>query len=482
MTTDSSYFTDQIQARCRDPIPYTVYYGTFAHTPILGSMEVMPKTAIGVDNTGVITFIEKSFQGDLLKLGVEKFGVEEGSVKVVDKSGSETKFFFPGFIDTHIHAPQYPNNGIFGETTLLDWLNIYTYPLESSFKDAAVAHEVYSRVVNRTLECGTTTAAYYGTIHTRATEILADSALKAGQRALIGKSCMNDHSPSFYCETTEESKQGTLDLMNYAHKRDPSGELIQAIITPRFAASCTDELMRWLGDLRKSKNCYCQTHLSENHREIKWMAQLFPQYDSYTDIYYQTGLLGRKTILAHCIHLTDDERDLLVKTGAGVSHCPTSNSSITSGEARVRWLLNSGINVSLGTDCSGGFSPSILEVARHALLVSHHLVMSTHNDKEKLSVKDVLYLATMGGANVLNLSDKLGSFAVGKRFDAQLIELCNRDSNIDIFDFQRPRWGSQDPKVSHTRFDNLICKWLFNGDDRNVDRVYVNGRPVIYRV
>jgi len=482
MTADPNYFTDQIQAKCLDPIPYTVYYGTFVHTPKFGSLEVMPKTAVGVDNTGVITFIQQHFQDDLLQLGIDKFGVGESSIKVVDKSGSETKFFFPGFIDTHIHAPQYPNNGIFGESTLLDWLKIYTFPLEASFKDPAVAHEVYSRVVSRTLESGTTTAAYYGTIHTQATEILADTALKTGQRALIGKTCMNDNSPDFYSETIQESKQGTLEVMDYIRNRDPSGELVQPIITPRFAASCTDELMRWLGQLRKNKDCYCQTHLSENLREIQWMSELFPQYSSYTDIYYQTGLLGRKTVLAHCIHITDDERDLLVKTGAGVSHCPTSNSSITSGEARVRWLVNSGINVSLGTDCSGGFSPSILEVARHALLVSHHLVMSTHNDNEKLSVKDVLYLATMGGANVLQLSDKLGSFAVGKKFDAQLIELCNRDSNIDIFDFQKPRWGNEDPEVSRTRFDNLICKWLFNGDDRNVDRVYVNGRPVIYRV
>ncbi|VEU23675.1 DEKNAAC104835 [Brettanomyces naardenensis] len=482
MTADNeAYFTSTLQARCLDPIPYAVYFGTFAHTPELGSLEVHPRTAVGVDDKGVIRFIAKECTENPLDLAADFFGISRERIKLVDMTGFETRFFFPGFIDTHIHAPQYPNNGIFGESTLLDWLNIYTFPLESSLKDLAVAKEVYSRVVQKTLEYGTTTAAYYATIHTEASKLLADTALRMGQRALVGKTCMNANSPNYYRETLEESKRGTLDVIRYIEHRDPSGDLVKPILTPRFAASCTEELLSWLGELRKVKGYHCQTHLSENENEIKWMAELFPQYANYTDIYYQNDLLGPRTVLAHCIHLTDDEKDLLVETKSGVSHCPTSNSSITSGEARVRWLLNSGINVSLGTDCSGGFSPSILEVARHALLVSHHLVMSTHNDKEKLSVKEVLYLATVGGSKVLDMEDKVGTFAVGKKFDAQLIDLCVRGSNIDIFDFQRPKWGFVERGQSEKRFGNLICKWLFNGDDRNVCRVYVNGRPVVYR-
>ncbi|QPG73030.1 hypothetical protein FOA43_000334 [Brettanomyces nanus] len=480
MTAEKDYF-DGIHARCLDPAPFAVYYGTFAHTPELGVLEVHAKTAVGVDPEGTIQFIETETTEDPLDIGARKFQIPKDRVKVVNISGSEDRFFFPGFIDTHIHAPQYPNNGIFGETTLLDWLNIYTFPLESSFKDLAFAKEVYHIVIEKTLEYGTTTAAYYATIHSAATKLLADMALRMGQRALVGKTCMNANSPSFYTESVEQSKASTLEVIHYIQKRDPTGELIQPIITPRFAASCTDSLLGWLGQLRESTNYHCQTHLSENKSEIEWMRELFPQYKSYTDIYYQNKLLGRRTVLAHCIHLSDDEKDILVKTHTGVSHCPTSNSSITSGEARVRWLLNSGLHVSLGTDCSGGFTPSILEVARHALLVSHHLVMRTHNDKEKLSVKDVLYLATMGGAEVLEMQNMIGSFEVGKKFDAQLIGLCARDSSIDIFDFQRPKWGAIKPEESQKRFENLVCKWLFNGDNRNIIRVYVNGRPIVYK-
>lgn len=465
--------------KCHEPVKSTLYYGTFAHTPKLGELEVLKNTALGVDREGTIVFIVPNYSGDLVQLGTQKFGLPSSSFEVVNISDSEAKFFFPGFIDTHIHAPQYPNNGIFGESTLLDWLNTYTFPLESSFKNNSVAKDVYAKVITKTLDFGTTTASYYGTIHTGATEILANEALTLGQRAFIGKVCMNDNSPKYYCETTEESKKGTLEIIDYTNKVNPEGDLVKPIITPRFAASCTDKLLRWLGELRKSKDYPCQTHLSENEKEIEWMAQLFPQYKSYTDIYYQTGLLGHRTVLAHCIHLSDDEKQLLVKTKSGIAHCPTSNSSITSGSARVRWLLNSGINVSLGTDCSGGFTPSLLEVARHALLVSHHVVMQTHNDKEKLSVKDVLYLATMGGAKVMDITDKVGTFAIGKKFDAQLIDIKSSGSNIDIFDFQWPKWGKINAKQSDINFDNLICKWLFNGDDRNILRVYVNGRLVV---
>ncbi|ODV87616.1 hypothetical protein CANARDRAFT_26991 [[Candida] arabinofermentans NRRL YB-2248] len=462
------------------PIKFTCYYGTFAHTPVLGSLEVLVKCAVGVDTDGTIAFIEQNCS-DPLGFSINFTNLSSQEIDLVDVSDNENKFFFPGFIDTHIHASQFPNNGIFGNSTLLDWLDTYTFPLESSFKSLTTASQIYSKVINRTLSNGTTTASYYATIHTEATNLLADLALQKGQRALIGKVCMNQSSPDHYIETFDECKKSQQEVLDHLHNRDPKAEFIKPVLTPRFAGSCTDELMRWLGELRSEKDLHCQTHLSENKREIEWTKELFPQYDSYTDIYKETGLLGPKTTLAHCIHLSDKERDILIETGAGVSHCPTSNSSITSGEARVRWLLNSGINVSLGTDCSGGFTPSILEVAKYALLVSRHLVMKTENEEEKLSTNDVLYLGTVGGAKVLQMEDVVGLFKVGLKFDCQLIQLDAPGSNIDTFEFQNPKWGQLDLKTSNKKFQDLIDKWLFNGDDRNVTKVYVNGRTVLER-
>ncbi|KAG7799882.1 hypothetical protein KL929_000798 [Ogataea haglerorum] len=439
---------------------------------------VLTHCAVGVDQDGTIVFVKENC-ADYTSYTLKFTGLELHEVHFVDIAESETKFFVPGFIDTHIHAPQFPNNGIFGDSTLLDWLEKYTFPLESSFRDLTRANNIYTQVIERTLSNGTTAAAYYATIHADATNLLADLALMRGQRALIGKVCMNQNSPAHYIETFEESKASQLSVIEHIEKRDPAGNFVRPVLTPRFAPSCTEKLMKWLGELRKSHNYHCQTHLSENKREIEVAKEMFPAFDSYTDIYYRSGLLGPKTILAHCIHLSEHEKDLLAQTGCGVSHCPTSNSSITSGEARVRWLLNSNVKVGLGTDCSGGFTPSILQVAKHALLVSNHLVMKSENDFEKLSTHDVLYLATVGGAEVLNLNVKLGLFKVGYKFDAQLIQLDCEGSPVDTFEFQNPKWGLLSPEESRGRFLDLIDKWIFNGDDRNVRKVFVNGRCVV---
>lgn len=483
--TNAGFFLGDLNPKAEREINHAVYYGTIAHTPKLGDLEIVNNALVGIDSSGTISFISKEKFEDadaILKYASLSFSVPVDQIELMDHSGDPNKFIFPGFIDTHIHAPQFPNNGIFGNTTLLDWLETYTFPLESSFKDLDVATEIYSKAIDRTLGYGTTMASYYATIHTDASKLLCDLALRKGQRAFVGKVCMDQNAPDHYLETVEEAKKSTLDVIEHVKQRDPTSKLAAPILTPRFAGSCTDELLQWLGQLRKEGDHHVQTHLSENHREIEWIEGMFPQYDNYTDIYHKTNLLSSKTVLAHCIHLTDEEMKVLQRTGSGVSHCPTSNSSITSGEARIRWLLDNNISVSLGSDCSGGFSPSILEVSRHALLVSRHLVMKTKDDNEKLTPVDVLYLATMGGAKVMSMDDHVGSFAVGKKWDAQLIDLKCVDSNVDSFAFQEPKWGFESTAESEKKFRNLIDKWLFNGDNRNVRKVWVNGREVVSRV
>lgn len=455
----------------------TMYHATIAHTPKLGEMEILPNAWVGVDSQGTIQFIESDTRKSWQEIA--KSHLWDPSQVEVEDFCSSSKFVFPGFFDTHIHAPQFPNNGIFGDSTLLEWLEQYTFPLEARFKDIELAKEIYQKVIKRTLENGTTCASYYGTIHAGATNVLADCAYFKGQRALIGKCCMDKDSPDDYIESLEEWRKSQEEVISHINSIDPQNAVINPVLTPRFAGSCTEKLMKEIGELRKRKGYHCQTHLSENCNEIKWIMGQFPQYKNYTDIYDKMGLLSRKTILAHCVHLSEGEKDAIKKNESGISHCPISNSSLTSGEARVRWLLDNDINVSLGTDCSGGFSPSILEVARHALLVSRHLVMKSGNERDNLSTKDALYLATMGGASVLDLESQLGSFAVGKKWECQFIDLATEGSKVDLFEFQLPQWGLEDLEESHTKMSNLLEKWVFNGDDRNVRNVYVNGRCVV---
>jgi guanine deaminase len=333
-------------------------------------------------------------------------------------------------------------------------------------------------VISRTLSHGTTTAAYYATIHVPATNLLADLCLERGQRALVGRVCMNtDLSPDYYRdESVEIALQRSKEVLEYIRSIDPAGHIVRPIITPRFAPSCSADCLAGLGKLQKETDAFAQTHISENTGEIALVAKQFPEAPHYAGVYDAAGLLNEKMVLAHAVHLTEEEKLLVKQRNAKISHCPTSNTALTSGCCPVRDLLTRGIEVGLGTDVSGGFSPSILEVARHAVWVSRHVAMTiAEGENVKLSTEEALYLATRGGAKCVGLEGVVGAFEPGMEFDAQLV-VCDdvNDSGVngdeapvDIFG-----WES---------WENRVNKWVYGGDDRNTVAVWVAGRLVHQR-
>ena len=392
--------------------------------------------------------------------------------------------------DTHVHASQYPNVGIFGKSTLLDWLSTYTFPLESSLTDLAKAKRVYRACIRRTLAHGTTTASYYATRDVPATNLLADLCLSIGQRAFVGRVCMDrdGFNPDYYQdESPEAALRAAKESVAHIKAIDPGYELVSPILTPRFAPSCTPASMAGLAAIQKQENIPVQTHVSENKGEIELVASIYPNSASYTQVYDACGLLTPKTVLAHAIHLSDDEARLIAARESKVSHCPCSNSSLSSGAARVRWMWEKGIDVGLGTDMSGGYSPSILEAARQATLTSRHLAMQLDHDEQlrertKISVEEALYLATRGGALCVGLGDKVGGFEVGKQLDAQLIALAVIDDSglregEDADDADFADAGNVDMFGWET-WEERMAKWLYNGDDRNTKKVWVKGRLV----
>lgn len=511
------------------PTPNQVFIGTFIHSRALDELEYLHNTAVFVEGaTGTIVALER--ECDLTRTldeTLNRLGWSAAECRIFDTSSTTSssrkssennvaatatqnnsssssgsngplpttttattqppppvRFFFPGFIDTHIHAPQYPNAGIFGKSTLLDWLNRYTFPLEASLgTDHTKARRVFSRVVDRTLSHGTTCAAYFATIDVGATNLLADLCLARGQRALVGRVCMDEPAtcPAWYRdEDAETGLERTRACVEYVRGVDPKGEIVRPVVTPRFAPSCTAGSMAALGKLAAQEGLAVQTHVSENAGEIELVASLFPAESGggrgYAGVYDAFGLLTSRTILAHAVHLSEEERKLVAARGAKVSHCPCSNSSITSGAARVRWLLDGGVDVGLGTDVSGGYSPSVLDAARQAALVSRHVAMGKGDaggDRAKLSVEEVLHLATRGGARCVGLDGVVGGFEVGMQWDAQLVSLgvvgedgttTGVEGNVDVFG-----WES---------WEEMVAKWLFNGDDRNTSKVWVKGRLV----
>ncbi|KAF2724592.1 guanine deaminase [Polychaeton citri CBS 116435] len=446
----------------------TIYIGAFVHCATLTELEICTGGSIGVGDDGKIAFVIKDRNSESLPAGWEA----AREVKIKDHG-----FFFPGFIgivsDTHIHAPQYPNAGVFGKSTLLDWLNTYTFPLESSFSDLANAGRIYKRVVSRTLSHGTTTACYYATVHVPATNLLADICKEKGQRAFVGRVCMDQMSPDYYRdESVDSAIEASRACIQHVKEIDPGNDIITSIITPRFALSCSTEAMKRLGDLHRETGVPCQTHISENPKEIELVREVFPECSSYADVYDKAGLLTPKMILAHAVHLSKDERALIKKRETKISHCPASNTALTSGAAKVRELMNDGITVGLGTDVSGGYTPSMLAEAREAIFTSRHRAM-LDGDEAKLSTEEVLYLATRGGAKVVGLEERIGGFEVGKDWDAQMVSIVGVDSSLDLYQTVGPVeiFGGES-------WDDKVAKWLYTGDDRNTAAVWVKGRLV----
>lgn len=310
----------------------------------------------------------------------------------------------------------------------------------------------------------------------------------------------------------------TRETIRHSQHIDPKRELIEPIITPRFAPSCTTASLRGLGALAKEGDLPIQTHIAENHDEIALVRKLFPDCRNYTDVYASHGLLTHRTVLGHAIHLNHEERDMVKAAGAGISHCPISNSYLSSGLCPVRELLDMRITVGLGTDVSGGWSPSVLVAAREALGVSRILASvrkeamgngSESNEEEKkrrakeiehlkLSVEEVLYLATVSGAKCLGLEAKIGTFEVGKEFDAQMI-VCGdfKDETTGEGDegVEKGQGGADEGEGGASKdkpperdnpvelwgkesWSEKMAKWVFCGDDRNVRGVWVRGRKV----
>ena len=284
---------------------------------------------------------------------------------------------------------------------------------------------------------------------------------------------MDRMSPDYYRDASVENCIGdTEKCIAHVKQIDPGFELISPIITPRFAPSCTKEALAALGKLHRESGLPCQTHIAENKAECQLVGELFPECKSYTHVYDAAGLLTSKTVLAHAIHLSFEERALIKATGAKISHCPASNTALTSGTAKIRTMLDEGLTLGLGTDVSGGYTSSMLAEVREAIFVSRHVAM-TDGEEAKLSVEEALYLATRGGAKVLGLEHRIGGFEVGMDWDAQMVSIPMVDGTNDLDQEAGPTeiFGGES-------WDDKIAKWVYTGDDRNTKAVWVKGKLV----
>ncbi|MCF0238272.1 MAG: amidohydrolase family protein [Sphaerochaetaceae bacterium] len=341
-------------------------------------------------------------------------------LKIVDYSN---KLIIPGFVDLHLHAPQYGFAGLFMDEELLDWLNIHTFPEESKFKNTSHGKKAYSIFVRDLKKSPTTRAVIFGTIHTDSTILLMKLMEKSGLVSYVGKVNMVRNAPDYLCESLEESISETYRYIELSK----NFKRTKAIITPRFVPTCSDELLTKLGEIAKEKNLPIQSHLSENPMEIKWVKELQPTSTCYGHAYERFGLMTNKTIMAHGVWPSETEYDLLKKTGCFIAHSPESNMNLASGIAPLRSYLNKGINIGLATDVAGGSSLSMIKAMTLAIQNSKLYWRYIDNKCKPISFTEGFWLGTKAGGSFFG---KVGSFEEG--YDGDFIVLDDDIKNESI--------------------------------------------------
>ena len=265
-----------------------------------------------------------------------------------------------GFVDAHMHYPQTAMIASWGKQ-LIDWLNTYTFPEESKFADAEYAADIAERTLDLALAHGTTTLASYCTIHPQSVDAFFQAAQARNMEVVAGKTCMDRNAPPALLDTAQSAYDDSKTLLQRWHGQGRA----HYAITPRFSPTSTPEQLAALGALwAEYPQVLMQTHLSEQHPEIAWVKELFPDARDYLDTYEQVGLLGQNGLYGHAIHLEPREVDRLKEVGAAVIHCPTSNTFIGSGLFDLTGLKQAGIRCGLATDTGGGSSFSMLDHGR----------------------------------------------------------------------------------------------------------------------
>ncbi|WP_145942492.1 guanine deaminase [Corynebacterium glyciniphilum] len=365
------------------------------------------------------------------------------------------RFIVPGFVDAHVH---YPQIGMIASPglELLDWLERFTFPAEARFADDIHADRVADFFTDQLVDNGVTTACVYATVHPGSAEALFRQAQRKNLRVITGKVCMDRNAPDDLLDTPSSAVEDSVALLERWHG---VGRLEYAI-TPRFAPTSSDAQLTALGELAASyPDVVVQTHLSENTAEIEQVRSLFPGTRDYTDVYDRVGLVRRRSVFGHGVHLSDRELRCLGQVEASVAHCPTSNFFLGSGMFGVaRAQSVTGLRVGLGSDVGAGTSLSPLATLGSAYQASRML-------GAPLGVGQLLRLATLGGAEALGVEASVGSLEAGK--DADLVVL---DPS-----------GPQNSAMLRNRVDGaetleeILFATMVLGDERAVARTVVAG-------
>jgi guanine deaminase len=372
-------------------------------------------------------------------------------VKTVDH---RPHLILPGFIDTHAHFPQMQVIASYG-AELLDWLNTYTFPEETRFSDAQHGRRIARLFLDELVQHGTTSVVAYCSVHKASAEAFFEESHARDMLNIAGKVMMDRNAPEALRDTPQSSYDDTRALISEWHGKGRQ----HVAITPRFAITSSPEQMEMAGALaREFPDLHVQTHLSENHAEIAFTCELYPQAKDYTDVYGRYGLLGRKSLFGHAIHLSEREADALSDSGSVAVFCPTSNLFLGSGlfdYQRYR-RRDKRLRIAAATDVGGGTNYSMLRTMDEG-----YKVIALQG--EKLNPFQSFWQITRGNAEALSLEHRIGTLEAGT--DADIVVL---DSGAT------PAMKLRMETIRSLAEELFLLQTL--GDDRAVREVYVSGR------
>lgn len=378
------------------------------------------------------------------------------SGQITDYSG---QLIMPGLIDAHVHYAQTEIIGMYGKQ-LMDWLYTYTFPAESAFESTEHAKQIADAFIKELLRNGTTTCVAYPTVHRSSTEALFQAASHYNMRLITGKILMDRNAPPQLTDTVQQGEKDSRELIERWHK---AGRNLYAI-TPRFAITSSPEQLRMAGRLHSEyPDTYIQTHLSENKNEISSTLSVHAGHADYLEVYEKSGLISDRTILAHCVHLSESELNRITSSKAIIAHCPTSNLFLGSGLFDMQCANKRGTKVVLATDVGGGTSFSMLKTMGES-----YKIMQVQ--EYSMSALETFYKTTLGTARALKLDDKIGSFQCGMEADFIVVNCAATPVQAMRRDYlqRTDKWS----------IENRLFGLQTTGDDRNITATYLMGQKV----
>jgi guanine deaminase len=436
--------------------------GSFFHTPLKGQYEYSEKSLITLNNDGLITQVLTPDNPDYLSL-VNQYKQLQSIQEI-----PEGCYLLPGMVDLHIHAPQWPQAGKGLDLPLDQWLMNYTFPLESQYSDLSFAETVYPHLVTSYLAHGTTTAVYFATIDLDSSIYLSEVCLRKGQRAFVGRVAMDEKNmcPDYY---VDDDYQASINLteafIQAVHSLKGNNGLVQPVVTPRFVPTCSMEALSGLGQLAQKYDCVVQSHASESDWARDFSQQKYGKTD--VEIYLDAGLLGRKTILAHSIFLSQSDIGTVKSLGSSVAHCPLSNIFFANAALPAREMLDNDVQIGLGSDVAASPYPSLFRCCFDAVTHSRARENGTDHSLDanargvlnsRISLLEAYWMATVGGAKSLDLN--VGQLSPGYYFDALCIDTRKENSDLRIYGKLDSEQDIFEKIISHTTPENITKVWI----------------------